>query len=46
MLERAPRGRAQLLILPEATHASMEAFLPAAPAVVAFLTDVQGHCCE
>jgi hypothetical protein len=24
----------------------MEAFLPAAPAVVAFLTDVQGHCCE
>jgi hypothetical protein len=24
----------------------MEAFLPAAPAVVALLMDVQGHCCE
>lgn len=44
LLERASRGRAQLLILPEATHASMEAFLPAAPAIVAFLLDAQ-QCC-
>ena len=44
LLERASRGRAQLLILPEATHASMEAFLPGAPAIVAFLLDAQRRC--
>ncbi len=44
LLERASGGRAQLIILPEATHASMEAFLPAAPAIVAFLLDAQRRC--
>ena len=44
LLERASRGRAQLLILPEATHASMEAFFPAAPAIIAFLLDAPHRC--
>jgi pimeloyl-ACP methyl ester carboxylesterase len=44
LLERASEGRAQLLILPEATHASMEAFLLAAPAITDFITNGERGC--
>jgi pimeloyl-ACP methyl ester carboxylesterase len=44
LLQRASDGRAQLLIVPEATHASIDAFLLAAPAIIAFITDVHRGC--
>jgi pimeloyl-ACP methyl ester carboxylesterase len=36
-LEDASEGRARLLVLPEAAHASMDAFVSAAPTVTAFI---------
>ena len=46
LLERASEGRAQLLVVPEATHASMQAFLGAAPAITAFIANVERGCNE
>jgi uncharacterized protein len=38
-LAQASAGRARLLIVPEAGHASLDAFLQAAPAVISFIRD-------
>ncbi len=39
LLAEASAGRARLLVVPEADHASLEAFLLAAPAVTSFIQD-------
>jgi len=43
-LERASEGRARVLVLPEAAHASMDAFVDAAPAVTAFVVNAGRAC--
>jgi pimeloyl-ACP methyl ester carboxylesterase len=43
-LARASAGRAQQLVVPEADHASLDAFLLAAPGVTSFIEDVLRDC--
>lgn len=43
-LAQASAGRAQLLVVPDADHASLDAFLVAAPAVTSFIQDVVRDC--
>jgi pimeloyl-ACP methyl ester carboxylesterase len=43
-LERATQGRARLLVLPEAAHASLDAFVSAAPTVTAFIVSAVSVC--
>jgi pimeloyl-ACP methyl ester carboxylesterase len=43
-LARASAGRARLLVVPEADHASLDAFLLAAPGVTSFIDDVLRDC--
>jgi pimeloyl-ACP methyl ester carboxylesterase len=43
-LARASAGRARLLVVPEADHASLDAFLLAASEVTSFIEDVLDNC--
>ncbi|MGZ8762323.1 MAG: alpha/beta hydrolase [Acidimicrobiia bacterium] len=43
-LAQAAAGRARLLVVPEADHASLDAFLLAAPTVTAFIRDAVRDC--
>lgn len=44
LLAEASAGRARLLVVPEADHVSLEAFLLAAPAVTSFIQDAARSC--
>jgi pimeloyl-ACP methyl ester carboxylesterase len=46
LLAQASAGRARLLVVPEADHASLDAFLDAAPAVTTFIQDAVRDCRE